>query len=133
MTTTMARFIGEILRLELGAIISDSSGSRRIRPYDPPMTRRQIAGLAMVPVFCLVSATRDTAQSPAATHMECGQVAALKLPDVKVTESTAVAAATSGAVRVAHCRVNGVIGTEIRFSLLLPDAWNGKFMMGGGG
>ena len=28
---------------------------------------------------------------------------------------------------------NGVIGTEIRFSLLLPDDWNHKFMMGGGG
>jgi Tannase and feruloyl esterase len=26
-----------------------------------------------------------------------------------------------------------VIGTEIRFSLLLPDTWNGNFMMGGGG
>src|SRR6185295_8443874 len=32
-----------------------------------------------------------------------------------------------------HCRVNGVIGTEIRFSLLLPDDWNRKFVMGGGG
>ena len=42
-------------------------------------------------------------------------------------------AATTGAIRAAHCRVTGVIGTEIRFSLLLPDTWNGKFMMGGGG
>ena len=42
-------------------------------------------------------------------------------------------AATSGEIRAAHCRVTGVIGTEIRFSLLLPDTWNGKFMMGGGG
>ena len=35
--------------------------------------------------------------------------------------------------RVAHCRVAGVIGTEIRFSLLMPDDWNHKFLMGGGG
>ena len=42
-------------------------------------------------------------------------------------------AAETGAIRAAHCRVNGVIGKEIRFSLLLPDAWNRKFMMGGGG
>ena len=27
----------------------------------------------------------------------------------------------------------GVIGTEIKFSLLLPDDWNHKFLMGGGG
>jgi feruloyl esterase len=29
--------------------------------------------------------------------------------------------------------VAGVIGTETRFELLLPDDWNGKFAMGGGG
>ena len=56
----------------------------------------------------------------------------LKLPDVKVTEAVAVPAGT-GAIKVAHCRVAGVIGTEIKFSLLLPDAWNRKFLMGGGG
>jgi feruloyl esterase len=64
---------------------------------------------------------------------ECGQLAALKLPDVKVTEAVAVPAATTGAIRVAHCRVNGTVGREIRFSLLLPDTWNQKLMMGGGG
>ena len=34
---------------------------------------------------------------------------------------------------VAHCKVAGVIGTETHFELLLPAAWNGKFVMGGGG
>ena len=33
----------------------------------------------------------------------------------------------------AHCRVTGVIETEINFELLLPDDWNGRFLMGGGG
>jgi Tannase and feruloyl esterase len=36
-------------------------------------------------------------------------------------------------IRAAHCKVSGVIGGEIRFTLLLPDEWNGKFIMGGGG
>src|SRR5437764_8683441 len=66
-------------------------------------------------------------------HAECSHVAMLKLPDVKVTEAVAVPAATSGPARAAHCRVNGVIEKEIRFSLLLPDEWNHKFLMGGGG
>jgi len=57
----------------------------------------------------------------------------LQLPDVKVTEATVVPAVSTGPIRVAHCRVNGVIGTEIKFSLLLPDEWNRKFVMGGGG
>jgi feruloyl esterase len=32
-----------------------------------------------------------------------------------------------------HLRVLGVIGGHVRFELLLPDAWNGRFVMGGGG
>jgi feruloyl esterase len=32
-----------------------------------------------------------------------------------------------------HCKISGVIETEIRFELLLPNDWNGKFAMGGGG
>ena len=34
---------------------------------------------------------------------------------------------------VPHCKVDGTIGDEINFELLLPDDWNGKFLMGGGG
>ena len=64
---------------------------------------------------------------------ECSAIRALQLPDVKITEAVAVPAATTGAVRAPHCRVNGVVGREIRFTLLLPDEWNRKFMMGGGG
>ena len=32
-----------------------------------------------------------------------------------------------------HCKVAGVIGNGIKFELLLPHDWNGKFVMGGGG
>jgi len=31
------------------------------------------------------------------------------------------------------CKIDGVIGKEINFSIWLPDAWNGKFVMGGQG
>ena len=34
---------------------------------------------------------------------------------------------------MAHCKVLGVIGTEIRFQVLLPDTWNGRFLMDGNG
>ena len=33
----------------------------------------------------------------------------------------------------AYVTVKGVIGGHIRFELLLPEAWNGRFVMGGGG
>src|SRR5712692_858097 len=66
-------------------------------------------------------------------HAVCSDLMLLKLPDVKVTEAVAIPAAATGPITVAHCRVAGVIGTEIKFSLLLPDTWNRKFLMGGGG
>jgi len=72
-----------------------------------------------------------SAQTPP-PHRECAGLTSLTLPDVKIRDAVAVPAATSGEIRAAHCRVSGIIGTEIRFSLLLPDTWNGKFMMGGG-
>ncbi len=65
----------------------------------------------------------------------CESLTALRLPDVRITESVAVAARPDAKIgaRVAHCRVTGVIGREIRFLVLLPVDWNRRFLMGGGG
>jgi len=49
------------------------------------------------------------------------------LPDVKITSVSAENGPAS------HCKVAGIIGTETNFELLLPNKWNGKFVMGGGG
>ncbi len=83
--------------------------------------------------FVLAVALTGAPAFAATDHAECLHLTMLKLPDVKVTEAAGVPAAASGAIRVAHCRVNGVIGGEIKFTLLLPDEWNHKFLMGGGG
>src|SRR5215510_8766391 len=87
---------------------------------------------------CALATLAALTVTPAAANadnpqMSCAQVTTIKLPDVKITSVVPVPAATTGAVRAAHCKVNGVIGTEIKFTLLLPDTWNQKFMMGGGG
>jgi tannase/feruloyl esterase len=50
-----------------------------------------------------------------------------QLPDVTITS------VTTETKHVPHCKVVGVIGTETNFELLMPDDWNGKFVMGGGG
>jgi feruloyl esterase len=63
----------------------------------------------------------------------CAGLAAARLPDVRITEAVPAAADPSLRVKVAHCRVSGVIETEIRFTALLPDEWNGRFFAGGGG
>lgn len=79
----------------------------------------------------------STALSPAADRgrapLACATLTGLRLPDVTITAATAIPEAAGGQVRAAHCRVTGIIGTEIRFELLLPERWNGKFFMGGGG
>src|SRR5205085_9094909 len=56
----------------------------------------------------------------------------LQLPDVTL-ESVAQIAGDKLKKMAAHVEVKGVIGGHIRFELLLPDDWNGRFAMGGGG
>lgn len=62
-----------------------------------------------------------------AAQPACEMQSLPRLPDVAITSVTHE---TQGAP---HCKVAGVIGPEIRFELLLPDKWNGKFVFGGGG
>jgi hypothetical protein len=66
---------------------------------------------------------------------DCAALSSLRLPDVAIAsaEAKAPASADLGRAKVPHCKVTGVIGTEIRFEVLLPDTWNRRFAMGGGG
>jgi len=79
----------------------------------------------------LSGCTASQNQAPLATAEEsmheCSIESLPQLPDVSITSVTQESAPAP------HCKVAGVIGPEIRFELLLPDEWNGKFVMGGGG
>lgn len=59
--------------------------------------------------------------------LTCEQLMDLQLPDVNITSAERI---TEGDP---HCRILGVIGREIKFEILLPDKWNARFIMGGGG
>ncbi len=62
------------------------------------------------------------------------QVTKLKLPDVQIDSATPRGdPERKGKSAVPHLSVKGVIGGSIRFDLLLPDDWNQRFVMGGGG
>ena len=96
--------------------------------------RSMVFGLAFV---CAVAgggalAATNVAQQPGGG---CAAMASLRLPDVRITEAIAVSKSPlAGAeIKAAHCKVAGVIGKEIHFEVLLPDEWNGRFFMGGGG
>lgn len=89
---------------------------------------RRALALALGGLLAWSGAARAAA-APAAG--QCGALRGLSLPDVRVDEAVQVAAADGGLA--AHCRVSGVIGREIRFTVWLPDQWNERFVMGGGG
>jgi feruloyl esterase len=97
-----------------------------------------ITGILMLSLMTGCNKAQDTSQSQtkaqepaaqqtAAASPVCAKESMLSLPDVTITTVTKEAAP------VPHCKVAGVIGPEIHFELLLPEQWNGKFVMGGGG
>jgi feruloyl esterase len=75
---------------------------------------------AVAVALMLLSATANA-------RTKCSLAAFPSLPDVAMTS------VTGESQPVPHCKVAGVIGREINFELLLPEKWNGKFVMGGGG
>ena len=81
----------------------------------------------------LLAAQASIGGLPAADHGDCAALQSLQLPDVKITKAAPIAAGVTTAVRDAHCVIEGSVGRDIRFRLLMPDHWNRKLMMGGGG
>jgi len=88
----------------------------------------------LVLLFCFAlvgwASASSSADQEAARDTCSALVGADVLSDVRIVSAELVPAGVDGP---AHCAVSGVIETEIKFEVLLPDAWNGRFMMGGGG
>lgn len=67
-------------------------------------------------------------------HLTLEELRQVRLPDVVLDSVTSVVPDRQKNPRgVDHARVTGTIGGTIRFELLLPEDWNGRFSMGGGG
>ena len=100
---------------------------------------RSIARIALLVTLALVpprAIATGRARPPGAAlvpHSDCASLLGARVTDTRVTEAVAVSNPEHGPVTVPHCRVAGIIDTEIRFIALLPDDWNGKFFAGGGG
>ncbi|MEO7962271.1 MAG: tannase/feruloyl esterase family alpha/beta hydrolase, partial [Gemmatimonadaceae bacterium] len=89
-------------------------------------------------VGAMIASTSASAQNAPVTRRAadyCAKLLSLRLPDVKITSASPVDPATvrMQGVSVRHCQVAGVIGKEIQFVVRLPDDWNQRFFMGGGG
>ena len=90
------------------------------------LARRSSATAVAVGIAAIVACSGPEPE----TADPCGDLALLQLIDMRITSAEQMPA---GDAEPAHCRVTGVIETEINFELLLPEEWNGRFMMGGGG
>ncbi|MGO8700250.1 MAG: tannase/feruloyl esterase family alpha/beta hydrolase [Limisphaerales bacterium] len=90
------------------------------------MKSKQFCLLAIL-FFC-GSGDAFTQTSP---QMSVDELRLSRLPDVVLESVTTVTPSEQN--HAAHVKVVGVIGGNIRFELLLPQSWNGRFAMGGGG
>jgi feruloyl esterase len=96
--------------------------------------RKVLSQLTLVIAGSMLAACASVQDSPTAkegptaqTGSTCTLESLPQLPDVRITS------VTTEPEPAPHCKVAGVIGTETNFELLLPEDWNGKFVMGGGG
>jgi hypothetical protein len=109
---------------------------------------RSAARLVVVPVAvgCAVAAcSQDKTVAPRVAVVEpaaCGALSSAQEPNVAIREAVSLAISERetqppavGVQRldVPHCKVSGTIDGAIEFELLLPNEWNGKLVMGGGG
>ena len=78
-------------------------------------------------ILSVILWTTGNAQAESIKRSACVAESLPVLPDVRIN------AVTEEAAPLPHCKVEGVIGAEIGFELLLPDVWSGKFVMGGSG
>lgn len=86
-------------------------------------TQKRIpVSLVWIGALLWLCASDAPAQSP--KRLSVSGLQELRLPEVKFDSVRAVRA---------HVEVRGRIGGKIGFELLLPDDWNGRFAMGGGG
>ncbi len=93
------------------------------------LAKRYVSAVATAAGLALGAAC---ASSAADASDACADLVGLSLIDLYIGSAEQV---PFDETMPAHCKVTGVIETEINFELLLPEPadWNGRFMMGGGG
>src|SRR5262245_41091664 len=83
-------------------------------------------------LFVLSGAASSWAQTT--NHLSVEAFHLIRLPDVTLDSVKPVIPDTQRRPNAAaNIEVKGKIGGHIGFELLLPDAWNERFVMGGGG
>jgi feruloyl esterase len=92
-------------------------------------------------VFAVLGALAQSSQDKKSC-LPCEQINNIKLPDVTITKTESLPFDTikstvpwvpTQIIKVPFCRVTGFISKEILFEIVLPQNWNGRFLMAGNG
>ncbi len=91
-----------------------------------------LAALALP--FALRAAPAEHARRVRAAA-DCAAALRIALPDAHITAASAVPSNDSlrALGHKPYCRVEATVDAETHIVALLPDDWNGRFLMGGGG
>ncbi|MEO7361200.1 MAG: tannase/feruloyl esterase family alpha/beta hydrolase, partial [Gemmatimonadaceae bacterium] len=102
---------------------------------DVPFPRATLTLLLLL----LLSPTADANAAPAhpgrRAVVDCAAAMKIALPNARITAVRAVQPNDSlrALGRRAYCRVSATVDAETKVVALLPDDWNARFLMGGGG
>ena len=83
--------------------------------------------ILLVVLSCSNSFAQTVDSTAKIACIPCEEIMNLRIPDVTISKAELVQEPAP------HCKVTGIIGSEINFELLLPEKWNTCFVMGGGG
>src|SRR6266849_4338680 len=91
-----------------------------------------LAALALPPAVHAASAVHGRRVRAAA---DCAAALRIALPNTHITAASAVPSNDSlrALGQKSYCRVEATVDAETHIVALLPDDWNGRFLMGGGG
>ena len=92
----------------------------------------------LITSFMLLLVSAIAPSHAAKSGSKCNIDSFPKYPELKINHVTEYTkwskeAGLAPGMFAPHCKVHGTIGKHINFELLLPEKWNGKFAMGGGG
>ncbi len=92
---------------------------------------KRVSASDILTVLILTIASSLTAQAISNEEVnpctQCEELMELNLPDVKIISAENIPEGNP------HCRIRGIIGNGIKFEILLPQKWNTRYIMGGGG
>ncbi|MDH3652451.1 MAG: tannase/feruloyl esterase family alpha/beta hydrolase, partial [Saprospiraceae bacterium] len=91
------------------------------------LSSRVLHCISLLAIGFLPTEAQQSSMADKRSCIRCQELKELDLPDVRILS------ALSSEENYSHCKVLGVISKEINFELLLPDDWNGRFLMSGGG